>query len=374
MPLPQELLHVLRRRPPGPGVVHPAPRHQRHDRQHLRARPQLQDRKKVGVIVPQHIPRHGDRVLPRLRPLQGKARGRGRGEELEVQPSGVVVDEVLVHLPAEDLVVGEGGVQPEHGRSAGGLGSGHGELHPVLQGGLLGGAGPPDVPGLHLVLHHRTPGSHDPNYTCARGLERLIRGPVLLRAQGHQPDVGHGPHGGRIKRSVGLAEFDGLLVDVGVGAVREHGLGVAELGVISPRGGVRGPHASSQPVHTSDHPRHRSIHNHVTGAVQVGHPLAGIHHSQLGVLRVAFLDLGLQLLPRLLVQSLHSALDVPEPIVGIHPELVKKVLILLEQILEKDLHAVAENGSIAHLHQSRLEVQGKKHILLFGVLNLFLKK
>mmetsp|Transcript_8301 Transcript_8301/g.20473 ORF Transcript_8301/g.20473 Transcript_8301/m.20473 type:complete len:268 (+) Transcript_8301:753-1556(+) len=108
--------------------------------------------------------------------------------------------------------------------------------------------------------------------------------------------------------------------------------------------------------------------------MQVGHPFVGVHHGQLRVLGVAFLDLGLQLRSNLLVHAFHAPLEVPKPVTRVHPELAEELLVLLEQIFEINSHTVPKNGGITHFHQGRLEVQRKKHILLLGVLDLLLEK
>jgi hypothetical protein len=58
-----ELLHVLGRRAAGAGLEQAAARHQRHDRQHLGAGAELEDREQVGQVVAQHVAGDRDRVL-----------------------------------------------------------------------------------------------------------------------------------------------------------------------------------------------------------------------------------------------------------------------------------------------------------------------
>ena len=65
-----ELLDVLGRRAAGAGLEQPAAVHQRHDREHLRARAELEDREQVGQVVAQDVAGDRDRVLA--------ARGRAR--------------------------------------------------------------------------------------------------------------------------------------------------------------------------------------------------------------------------------------------------------------------------------------------------------
>ena len=58
-----ELLHVLGRRTAGAGLEQAAAVHQRHDREHLGAGAQLEDREQVGQVVAQHVAGDRDRVL-----------------------------------------------------------------------------------------------------------------------------------------------------------------------------------------------------------------------------------------------------------------------------------------------------------------------
>ena len=52
--------------------------HQRHDRQHLRARAELEDREQVGQVVAQHVAGDRDRVLARARPREREPGRRRR--------------------------------------------------------------------------------------------------------------------------------------------------------------------------------------------------------------------------------------------------------------------------------------------------------
>ena len=78
MPFLHELLHVLRRRAAGTGLEHGAAVQQRHDRQHLGAGAELEDREQVGQVVTQHVAGDGDRVLAGLDAQQRRAHGLDR--------------------------------------------------------------------------------------------------------------------------------------------------------------------------------------------------------------------------------------------------------------------------------------------------------
>ena len=86
-----QLVHVLGRRPARARLVHSAAGHQRHDRQHLGAGAQLQDREQVGEVVAQDVSGRGDGVLPADHPLQRVPHGPHLRHDLDVQALGVVV-------------------------------------------------------------------------------------------------------------------------------------------------------------------------------------------------------------------------------------------------------------------------------------------
>ena len=113
----EELLHVLGRRPAGAGLEQAAAVHQRHDREHLRARPELEDREQVGQVVAQHVAGHRDRVLARAGALEREP-GRGRHiENLDLEPVGVELSSAGPHLRQQLRVVSAGLVEPEHRRA-----------------------------------------------------------------------------------------------------------------------------------------------------------------------------------------------------------------------------------------------------------------
>ena len=80
-----ELLHVLGRRAAGAGLEQPAAVHQRHDREHLRARAELEDREQVGEVVAQHVAGDRDRVLAALGALEREAGRLGDRQDLDLQ-------------------------------------------------------------------------------------------------------------------------------------------------------------------------------------------------------------------------------------------------------------------------------------------------
>ena len=85
-----ELLHVLGRGATGAGLEEAAPREQRHNRQHTRARAQLQDREEVREVVAKHVT--GDRygVLAAADALQRERHRLDRRQDADIQPLGVL--------------------------------------------------------------------------------------------------------------------------------------------------------------------------------------------------------------------------------------------------------------------------------------------
>src|SRR5690606_13384697 len=90
---------------------------------------------------------------------------------------------------------------------------------------------------------------------------------------GHQTYVRAGTHGCRIKCTVLTAEIDGLLINAGVAAVRDHRQSVLTLAPAV-------PHLAT----VTDHGRHGGIDDHIAGHVQVGDAFVGVHHGQLRLL------------------------------------------------------------------------------------------
>ena len=133
-----ELLDVLGRRAARAGLEQPAAVHQRHDREHLRARPELQDREQVGEVVAQHVAGDGDRVLAVLGAAERELRRLGDGHDLDLDAVGVVLGQVGLDLLEHLGVVRAGLVEPEHDGRAGRLPALDGEPDPVGDRRVLG--------------------------------------------------------------------------------------------------------------------------------------------------------------------------------------------------------------------------------------------
>ncbi len=262
-----QLLHVLGRRAAGTGLEEAATVHQRDDREHLGRRAELEDREQVGVVVAQHVAGDRDGVLAPADPLERVGAGLGRRHDLDRQPVGVVVARGTSSTLAIRLASwARSSSSQKIAGDAGGPGAGDGELDPVADRRVLGLAGAPDVAGLdrRATISTSPAALTDLDGAGGRHLEGLVVGAVLLGRLGHQADVGHRAHGGRVEGAVGAAVVDDGLVDAGVGGVRDHREGV---GLVA----VGAPHVPRR----ADHRGHRGVDDDVGGHVQVGDALVG---------------------------------------------------------------------------------------------------
>src|SRR5690606_27813546 len=122
-------------------------------------------------------------------------------------------------------------------------GASDGQLDPVAHRRVLGLAHAPDVAGLDGVLEQHVAGFVGHAHHAVGGnLEGLVVRAVVLGGLGHQADVGHTAHRHRIEGAVLLAVVDDGLVDAGITAVRDHGLGIVQFA-------VRTPHAAGVTDH-----------------------------------------------------------------------------------------------------------------------------
>ena len=184
------------------------------------------------------------------------------------------------------------------------------------------------------------------------GDECLVVRAVLFRFLRHEPDVGHAAHGRRIQGAVLLAVLDDGLVDGGVAAVGNHGLGVVQLA-------VRPPHLAA----FAHDDRHGRVDDDVVRDVQVGDALVGVDHGQGRPGGIDGLDVILDL--RLFVrrEALDLGVDVAEPVVGVDPQPLEGVGVFGEHRLEEHGHGVAEHDRIGDLHHRGLQVQRQEQAL-----------
>ena len=357
-----QLLHVLGGRAAGTGLEQAAAVHERHDRQHLRGGAQFQDGEQVREVVAQHVAGHRDGVLAAADPVDGELGGRHGGEDADVQPVRVLLREVRVHLLDQVAVVRAGLVQPEHRGHPGLAGAAHGQLHPVLDGGVLGLARTPDVTRLNVVGHEHVPGGVDHLHGTGLGdLEGLVVGAVLLGLLRHETHVRHGAHGGGVVRAVLAAVVDHGLVHTGVGGVRQHGQGVLLLALAAPHL-ARG----------ADHRGHGGVHDHVRGHVQVGDALVRVHVGQLGAVVDGLLERGLDL--GAVLEGVQAREDPGQSVVGGEPGLGQVRAVALHDVLEERADHVAEDDGVRDLHHGGLEVGGEQDALLLGAGHLGLQE
>ena len=108
-----QLLDVLGRGAAGPGFVHAAARHQRNDRQHLGRCPQLHDREQVGEIIAQDVPGGADGIEAAHHALQCVAHRTHLTHDLNVEPGGVVLMQIHLHLGDELRLVRPIWIEPK---------------------------------------------------------------------------------------------------------------------------------------------------------------------------------------------------------------------------------------------------------------------
>ena len=236
MPLLQKLLHMTRRRTAGPRFKQPAALQQRHHRKHLRAGTQLQDREQVGQVIPQHIPRYGDGVLPGPAPGGGEPHRLHRRHYANIQPGSVVARQIFVHLLEQLRIVRPVGIQPENRSSAGQPRPIDAQPHPVLYRRVLRLAHPKNVPFRNALLHQRGARPvHHPYAPAARRLKSLVVGTVLLGGLRHQPHIRHTADSGGVEGPILLAVLNHRLVNGRVRTIRDQRNGVVQL-VVRPPG------------------------------------------------------------------------------------------------------------------------------------------
>mmetsp|Transcript_51980 Transcript_51980/g.126825 ORF Transcript_51980/g.126825 Transcript_51980/m.126825 type:complete len:365 (-) Transcript_51980:812-1906(-) len=355
---------MLRRRAPRPRLEEAPAREQRHDREHLGAGAELDDGEEVREVVPQHVARNRDCVLPGGGTLHRQAHGLDGGVGLDVEAFGVVLLEVHVDLGLQVRVVRPVGVEPEDGRVARGARARHGQLDPVPDWSILGLAHTPDVALLHGVREHLLAAVVGHADGARSGdLERLVVGAVLLRLLGHQPDVADVAHRRHVELPLLLDVVEDLVVEGGVAAVGDHCLAVLELVVLV-------PHLARVP----DHDGHGGVDDDIRGHVQVGDALGGVDH---GDARAGLILLHNVRLDRLLLrigQLLNLLVHVPKAVVGVHAELVEGGAVLLEHVAVEGAHAVPKHDGIRDLHHRGLEVKREEDVLLLGVGDFLLKE
>ena len=193
-------------------------------------------------------------------------------QDLNLQPIGIVLEEIGLDLLDEHGIVGAAFIEPEHCRIAGDPGAFHGEFDPIADRHVLRLAHTEDVAGTYRLFQHDGSALIDnPHRPIGGYLERLVVTAILFGGLGHQADIGHRAHGRRVVRPVGTAVIDDNLVDAGIAAVGDDGKRVGFLAVGT-------PHAPG----CADHGRHRRVDNDIARDMQVGDPPVRIDHRQGG--------------------------------------------------------------------------------------------
>lgn len=195
MVLLDELLDVLGCRTAGAGLVQAAAGHERHDRQHLGAGSELQDREEVGEVVAQDVAGRGDGVEAADDAFEGVPHGADLRHDLDVETLGVVLRKVLVDLLDQLVLVRAVRVEPEQHRHTRVTATVDGQLDPVLDRGVLDDAQTPDVAFFDGLGQQDLTGLDvgDVGGAADGDLEGLVVRAVLLGLLRHQPTLGTVP-------------------------------------------------------------------------------------------------------------------------------------------------------------------------------------
>src|SRR5471030_1368992 len=355
-----QLLDVFRRRTASARFIHAATGHQRHDRQHLGAGAQFHDREQVGQVVAQYVAGHRDGVQALAGALQGELHRVDRRHDADVQAVGIVVFQVSLNFLNHHTVVRALWVQPENGRGVAGAGTVDGQFDPVLDRRVFGLAHAEDVAGFNSLFHQQVAlAVGDADYAVSLDLEGLVVGAVLFGLFRHQANVWHAAHGGWVEGAVCLALFDHRLVDRGVAAIRDHGLGVVQLTVSAPHfAGV------------TDHCRHRGVDDNVARHVQVGDAFVGVDHGQRRTNGVDRLDVRFDLRLLLGRQGLDASVQVADAVVQVKADLRQHVSVFGQCVFIELGNDLAEHDRVGDLHHGGFQVNRQQHAFLLGVFDL----
>src|SRR5471032_911857 len=353
----QQLLNVLRCRTASAGFKQAAAIHQRDDRQHLGAGAQFHDREQVGQVVAQYVAGHRDGVLAFASAAQGERHRVDWRHDADVQARSVVILQVSLNFFDHNAVVGAHWVQPENRWSGACASTVDGQFDPILDRRVFGLAHAEDVPGFNRLFQQgATSAVGNPNHAVALDLESLVVRAVLFSFFRHQANVWHAAHGGWIEGAVYLAVFDDRLVDRGVAAIRDHGLGVVQLTVSAPHfAGV------------TDHRRHRGVDDDVARYVQVGDAFVRVDHGQGRTSGVHGLDVGFDL--RLLIgrQGLDAGVQVADAVVQVEADLLQHDSVLGQCVFIELGNDLAEHDRVGDLHHGGFQVNRQQYALFLGV-------
>ena len=332
-----ELLDVLGRRTARTGLVQSTTGHQRHDREHLGAGTEFEDREQVGEVVTQDVAGRGDGVHAANDPFERVPHRSHLRHVRDVQALGVVILEVGLHLLDQFVLVRTVRVEPEHHRRTRIARPVDRELDPVPDRGVLDHAHPEDVALFDVLRQQYLTGGDvdDVGHTVGLDLESLVVRTVLLGLLRHQADVGHGAHRSGIERAVGFTEVHDLLIDA-----RERRLRVDRLGVL--RAPVGAVHLAAGP----DHRRHRRVDDHIGGGVEVGDTARRVDHRQFRPVLVALVQIIDDLFTFGRRQRLDLRIQVRQTVVDVDAEFVEQLAVFGEGVLVEGAHGVTEDDRV----------------------------
>ena len=184
------------------------------------------------------------------------------------------------------------------------------------------------------------------NRAVCRNPECFIVRAVLLGFLRHQADIGDIAHGDGIKCTMLFAEPDRFLIDTGITAIRDHGFGVVQLA-------IRAPHFAGG----TNSGRHGCIDDNITGHMQVGNDLVGVHHRQGRVGFIYSLNVRLDGQTLCFRQFGYLCIDIAQTVTGIHTELLKQGSMIFKQIPEVNRDGMPEHDRIGNLHHGRFQVK-----------------
>ena len=248
-------------------------------------------------------------------------------------------------------------VQPENSRGVAGASAVDGQFDPVADRRVFGLAHAPDIAFSDLLLHQHIAVAVGHTYNTVRlDLEGFVVGAVLFGFLGHQANVWHAAHGGRIEGAVLLAVFDNRLVDGCVAAIRDHGLGVVQLTVSAPHfAGV------------TDHGWHRRVDDDVARHVQVGDAFVGVNHRQRWAIGVDRLDVRLDFGLLVRRQGLDAGVQVADAVVQVETDFFQDVSVFFQRVLVEFGHDLTKHDRVGDLHHGGFQVNREQYALFLGV-------
>ena len=253
-------------------------------------------------------------------------------------------------------------VQPEHRLAALQALAVDGQAHPVLDRGLAGRAQAPDVARIDRVAVQLVAvGGGDGHGAGMRDLERGRVRAVFLGLLGHQADVLDGARGARVQRAGFLEISDALVIDVGIGRVGDHAVGIR-----------LGPVGAPALAAGAQQRRDRRVDDHVGRHVQVRDALVRVHHVQRRALRHDRVDLGAD---RIALGHLrHAGQHGAQAAIGVRTRRGQRRAVTFEHRRQPGAHDMAEDDRVRDLHHRGLQVDREQRAFGLRRLDLGLQK